>query len=83
MVSSSEDGSSDLSDIPEFDPSTFNFDPTAPGAPQDTREDGYVSPMSTQNMGMYPDKNVLERAQNQMAADFAFTTEQRNKIYRT
>ena len=62
MVSSSEDGSSDLSDIPEFDPSTFSFDPTAPGAPQDTREDGYVSPMSTQNMGMYPEQNVLERA---------------------
>lgn len=79
MVSSSEDGSSDLSDIPEFDPSTFNFDPTAAGAPRDTREDGYTSPMSTQNLGMYPDDVRLKQAENQMAADFAFTTEQRNK----
>ena len=73
MDSSLEDGSSDLSDIPEFDPSTFNFDPTAAGAPRDTREDGYSSPVSTQNMGMYPDDIRLEQAWNQVSADIGFT----------
>ena len=73
MDSSLEDGSSDLSDIPEFDPSTFNFDPTAAGPPRDTREDGYSSPVSTQNMGMYPDESVLTQAWNQVNADIGFT----------
>ena len=74
MDGSLEDGSSDLSDIPEFDPSTFNYDPTAAGIPQNTQDEGYRNPRTT--IGMYPEQEQIDRAFNQQTADYEFTQEQ-------
>lgn len=71
MDYSSEDGSSDLSDIPEFDPSTFTYDPSAPGPAVDTRSDGYRNPITT--VGMYPEQSVIDRAYAQSFVDADFT----------
>jgi len=43
-------------------------------SPRDTREDGYVDPMST--IGMYPDEQTLQRAQAQQFADLTYTNQQ-------
>lgn len=73
----SEVGSSDSSEtetesteIPVFDPTTFNFDPNKVTG-TDSREDGYRDPMS--NIGMYPDQATIDRSMAQGIEDFETT----------
>ena len=74
MASSLEDGSSDLSDIPEVDPDTFTYNIAGEVIPRNIQEDGYISPF--ESIGMNPDQGVIDQARNQEEADFLFTQEQ-------
>ena len=76
-VSPSEDG---LSEQPKTEiPAFSNLDlkgilENQKVNPRDTREDGYVDPMST--IGMYPDEETLQRARAQQFADLTYTNQQ-------
>ena len=76
-VSPSEDG---LSEQPKTEiPALSNLDlkgilENQKVTPRDTREDGYIDPMSI--IGMYPDEQTLQRAQAQQFADLIYTNEQ-------
>ena len=60
-------------DIPVFDPNTFDFGNPGEVVGQDSREDGYRDPLSSQ--GMYPEMETLERNRDQQRADFQATSE--------
>jgi hypothetical protein len=76
-VSTSEDG---LSEQPKTEiPALSNLDlkgilENQKVTPRDTREDGYIDPMST--IGLYPDEQTLQRAQAQQFADLTYTNQQ-------